>query len=118
MLEYVNHFVSDDHPHTHLFELSDPPGCIIYRTDTMQQAACSPRLGQQIKRQLPGLEIREVDRAIVFPGGGETQIRSAEDPDSLVSEGLDRAIFDETGIIQERAWIESIAPALVEMIRF
>lgn len=72
------------------------------------------RLALQIKLHLPAVEIREVDRAVVFPHGGEVQLRSAEDPDSLVGEGLDRAIFDETGIIQERAWTESVEPALMD----
>jgi uncharacterized protein len=52
--DHVNHFVSDNHPHTHLFEISDPPGWVIYRTDTMEQAACSPRVGEHVKAVLSG----------------------------------------------------------------
>ena len=54
MADHANHFVSDDHPHTHLFEISDPPGWVIYRTDTAEQAVCSPRVGEQVKAVLSG----------------------------------------------------------------
>jgi hypothetical protein len=68
----------------------------------------------QIKRQLPALEIREVDRMIRTPMGGELQIKSADRPESLVGDALHVALFDETGIIQERTWTESVEPMLLD----
>jgi len=71
--------------------------------------------GHQIKLAIPGSRVFEVERAVTIPGGGEVQMRSADDPETLVGEGLSRAIFDEAGIIQLRAWEESVSPALVDL---
>ncbi|MBN1459498.1 MAG: hypothetical protein JXA57_08170, partial [Armatimonadetes bacterium] len=60
MTDHTNHFVSDEHPHIHLFEISDPSGWVIYRTDTMQQAICSPQVGEQVKAVLSGQSGPEV----------------------------------------------------------
>lgn len=74
------------------------------------------RLGMQLRAGFDGLKIHEVDRAITFPGGAEVQMKSADDPDNLQGalDGLAAAVFDETGMIQERAWEENVAPALVD----
>lgn len=71
-------------------------------------------VGGQIARRLGG-RVYEVERAVTFgQGGGEIQMRSAEDPESLVAEGLTRVILDEAGLIQPRAWYESLAAALMD----
>ena len=77
------------------------------------------RLGRQIERVIPGTEIREADREVIIPtaaGEGLAQMKSADRPDTLVGEmrGLDLAVLDEAGLIQERAWGESIRPALMD----
>lgn len=71
-------------------------------------------VGGQIARRLGG-RVYEVERAVTFGrGGGEIQMRSAEDPESLVAEGLTRVIIDEAGLVQSRAWYESLAAALMD----
>lgn len=60
----------------------------------------------------PGAAIREGDRKVDFPGGGWYQVRSADDPDSLRGEGLDRVILDECAFISESAWSEALRPSL------
>lgn len=70
------------------------------------------RLLKQITAVIPGIEIRESDRMIVFPSGGVVQVKSADRPDSLRGESLDFVVFDEVADIKEEAWTESIRPAL------
>ena len=41
-----------------------------------------------------GAEIRKADRQVYIPGGGEISVRSADNPDSLRGEGLDKVIID------------------------
>ncbi len=70
---------------------------------------------REIKRlslQIPGTVVREVDKMILFPGGGWLQVRSADNPDSLRGEGLDFAVIDECAFVQEAAWNEALRPAL------
>lgn len=62
--------------------------------------------------QIPGAEIRHVDRLITLPGGGTVQVRSADNPDSLRGEGLDFVALDECAFIKEAAWNEALRPAL------
>lgn len=64
--------------------------------------------------QVPGATIREADRKAEFPGGGWAQARSADDPDSLRGEGLNRVVVDECAFVAERAWTEVIRPALAD----
>jgi len=62
--------------------------------------------------QIPGVEVRETDRLIRFPGGGSVQVRSADDPNSLRGEGLDFVVLDECAFMAESAWLEALRPAL------
>ncbi len=63
-----------------------------------------------------GAEIRRVDRQVILPGGGEVQVRSADDPQSLRGEGLDYVVIDECAFVPEDAWIESLRPALSDRL--
>ncbi len=56
--------------------------------------------------------IREGDRAIIYPGGGVVQVRSADNPDSLRGEGLDFVVLDECAFMRPEAWTEALRPAL------
>lgn len=67
-----------------------------------------------IARQIPGAEIRDVDRIVRCPGGGMAEVRSADDPDSLRGHGLTRAVLDEAGLIAEAAWTQALRPALAD----
>lgn len=53
----------------------------------------------------------EVERSIVVQTGGMIAVRSAEDPDTLVSSGLDGVVLDEAARINHRAW-GNLRPAL------
>lgn len=71
-------------------------------------------LGRQLEQQIRGVRVFEVERVISFPNGGELQMKTADDPATLVGEGLTRAIFDECGLIPVRAWDESVSPTLLD----
>lgn len=70
------------------------------------------RMLQQLGRQIPGVELRQVERIMAFPTGGMVQVRSADNPDSLRGEGLDYVALDECAFIKEDAWTEALRPAL------
>jgi phage terminase large subunit-like protein len=67
---------------------------------------------KRIAKQIPNTDIREVDKLIVLPTGGEIQVRSADDPNSLRGEGLDFVVMDECAFMREEAWTEALRPAL------
>jgi hypothetical protein len=62
--------------------------------------------------QVPGVEIKNGDRLIKFPGGGFVQVRSAAGQTGLRGEGLDLLIIDECSFVQEGVWTEALRPAL------
>lgn len=72
------------------------------------------RLSKWLARQIPGTAIKESVRMIVYPGGGTSQVKSADHPDSLRSEGLDLAVVDETAHIAKfsEVWEQALRPAL------
>ena len=70
------------------------------------------RLIRRLALQVPGAEVRQSERLVTFPNGGEIQVRSADNPDSLRGEGLDFVVMDECAFIHEDAWQEAIRPAL------
>jgi phage terminase large subunit-like protein len=70
------------------------------------------RLIKRLSMQIPGVEKREVDRLLDFPGTGSVQVKSADNPDSLRGEGLDFLVMDECAFIKEAAWSEALRPAL------
>jgi phage FluMu gp28-like protein len=75
-------------------------------------AAVGWRMLKRLAVQIPGAQMREVDRLIEFPGGGIVQIRSADNPDSLRGESLDRLVMDEAAFMREEAWTEALRPTL------
>lgn len=72
------------------------------------------RMLKRLAIQIPGAEVREVDRIITMPTGGTIQVRSADNPDSLRGEGLDYLVMDECAFIKEDAWTQSLRPALAD----
>lgn len=71
---------------------------------------------KKLGHQIPGAKVREVDKIVVFPGGGWAQVRSADDPQSLRGEGLDLVVLDEYAFIKEVAWTEAIRPSLSDKL--
>ena len=63
-----------------------------------------------------GIQIKKVDREIIFPGGGIVAVRSADNPDSLRGEGLDYAVLDECAFMQQETWTEALRPALSDKL--
>lgn len=72
------------------------------------------RLSKWLARQIPRTVIRESVRMIEYPGGGTSQVKSADHPDSLRSEGLDLVVVDETAHIPKfsEVWEQALRPAL------
>lgn len=79
---------------------------------TYPVASVGWRLIHRMARQVPGAVIRQGDLMVTFSNGGEIQVRSADNPDSLRGEGLDFVVMDECAFIQEDAWLEALRPAL------
>ncbi len=77
------------------------------------QAMLAWRLLRPLFAQLPGVEIGESIRCIRL-GKGELWIKSADNPDNLRGEGLDGLIIDEADYIDERAWSQTLRPALAD----
>jgi hypothetical protein len=77
-------------------------------------AAVGWRELKNLANQVPGAESKEQDRLIRLPGGGTVQVRSADDPNSLRGEGLDRVIIDECAYVTQDAWTHSLRPALAD----
>lgn len=56
----------------------------------------------------------ELERRIDLPGGGSVTVKSADNPDSLVGEGLDGIVFDEAALSKPEAWRVALRPALAD----
>ena len=72
------------------------------------------RLIRRMALQIPSAEVRQAERIATLPNGGEIQVRSADNPDSLRGEGLDFVVMDECAFIHEDAWQEALRPALAD----
>lgn len=62
----------------------------------------------------PDKHIREADKELTFPGGGQIWLRTAERPESLAGEGLRGVVLDEFSLMREAVWTEYIAPTLLD----
>lgn len=65
--------------------------------------------------QIPGCEIRESDRMVIFPNGSEIWIKSADNPDSLRGGKLSGVVLDEASQIKEETWSTVLRPALMDL---
>lgn len=64
--------------------------------------------------KVPGAVPHEVDRRIIYPGGGTVQVKSADSPAGLRGEGLDFLVIDEAAFIEkwEEVWEQALRPTL------
>jgi predicted phage terminase large subunit-like protein len=72
------------------------------------------RLCKALLRAVPGVDLREGDRAVVLPGGGEVWFKSSDRPDNLRGEGLDLLVMDEADFQDGSTWTEVLRPALAD----
>lgn len=79
---------------------------------TYKVARVGWRLIRRLALQVPAAAVHQAELSITLPGGGEIQVRSADNPDGLRGEGLDFVVMDECAFILEEAWQESLRPAL------
>lgn len=61
-----------------------------------------------------GIRIRESERLIYFPSGGEIQVKTGEDPMKKKGAGLHLAVFDEAALLDPVLWYEVIRPSLAD----
>jgi phage terminase large subunit-like protein len=71
-------------------------------------------IGAQLATRIPGIVIRETEKAIVFPNGYEARLRSADNPDSLRGDGPAKVVLDEASLMPERVWSEILRPSLAD----
>lgn len=71
---------------------------------------------RKMASRVPGVEINKSEMMVVFPGGGEVCVRSADNPDSLRGEGLHFVVLDECAFIKPEAWSEAIRPNLSQTL--
>ena len=64
--------------------------------------------------QPPARHIRESEKTLDFPGGGQIWMRTAERPESLAGEGIRGVVLDEFSLMPEAVWTEFIAPTLLD----
>lgn len=67
-----------------------------------------------LSNQIPGVEIREADRCVIYPNGGEIWIKSSVDEDSLRGPGLYGVVMDEAASQKEDTWTDVLRPALTD----
>lgn len=78
--------------------------------------AIGMKIWRDLKRALGSVCVSasEMEKRIELPGGGAITVKSADNPESLVGEGLDGLVIDETGFVKKKAWVESLRPALTD----
>ena len=71
---------------------------------------------KRIVSRIPGAEIKNGDRMVKLPGGGEVWIRSSDNPDTLRGEGLNFVTLDECAFQKQEVWREALRPALSDTL--
>lgn len=87
-------------------------GRVWWVAPTYAQASIAWRLLVPMVSQIPGASVRESDRVVRLPGGGEVWCKSADQPNNLRGEGLDFLVIDEADFIDETVWLEALRPTL------
>lgn len=78
------------------------------------QASIAWRLARPLAAAVPGAQVREADRVLRLPGGGELWCKSGDRPDLLRGEGLDLAVLDEAAYLPASLWTDVLRPALAD----
>ncbi len=61
-----------------------------------------------------GCVVKEYEKTLYTPTGGQVTVRSADNPDRLRGAGLDYIVLDECAFIKEDVWREVLRPTLTE----
>ena len=61
-----------------------------------------------------GCIVKEYEKTLYTPTGGQVTVRSADNPDRLRGAGLDYIVLDECAYIKEDVWKEVLRPTLTE----
>ncbi len=61
-----------------------------------------------------GCEVKEYEKTLYTPTGGQVTVRSADNPSRLRGAGLDYIVLDECAFIKEDVWKEVLRPTLTE----
>ena len=69
---------------------------------------------RQMVYDIESAELQEAQKLINFPGGGQLQIKSADNPQRLRGAGLDFVVLDECAYIKEETWAEIVRPTLTD----
>lgn len=69
---------------------------------------------RMIAAEIPGCQVKVVDKTVLFPSGGRVEVRSADNPQSLRGAGLDFVVVDEAAYIRNAGdmWDQALRPAL------
>ena len=92
----------------------DTGGIYWWVAPTYKTARVGWRMLKFLANQIPGTDIKEGEKCITFPNGGEVYIMSADNEGSLRSEGLNGLVIDEADDVREERWIEELLPALTD----
>ncbi len=65
-----------------------------------------------LAQQIPGMQIKNADRAILTPNGGIIKAKSAQNPNSLRGFALDLAVLDEAAFMTQGTWTYVVRPTL------
>lgn len=71
-------------------------------------------LGTALQKAGLPVQVQKGDMMIVFPGGGEVVVRSADSPAGLRGDGLDFLVLEEAAYVDPDAWYEALRPALAD----
>ena len=69
---------------------------------------------RQMVYDIESAELQEAQKLINFPGCGQLQIKSADNPQRLRGAGLDFVVLDECAYIKEETWAEIVRPTLTD----
>lgn len=70
------------------------------------------RLIKGLARQIPGVEVRESERMLLFPSGGWLQVKSGHAEGALRGATLDLLVVDEAAFMERERWEAELRPTL------
>lgn len=81
---------------------------------TYAQASVAWRVARPVAAQLGDTVVREAERVLRLPAGGEIWFKSADQPDNLRGESIDFLVVDEADFLDGAVWDHVLRPALAD----